>query len=171
MCGGGWCVPIPYPACCPGQPPAQTRNGWGRPPAWAPASAKCRDTVLPRASLPHSHCSSGVISGQGCVRDRRASSLSSHHAVVVPSGWGLWEETCLPPIGTFLERHPRLHTPFTTPSGTAGGLLSARGTQAQRWTPKGGVPEHLDRAELHFIPLCKQTSRSARQRKTSFHPF
>lgn len=85
--------------------------------------------------------SSGVISGQGCVRDRRASSLS-HHAVVVPSGWGLWEETCLPPIGTFLERHPRLHTPLTAPSGAAGDLLSARGTQARCWTPKGGVSEH-----------------------------
>lgn len=88
------------------------------------------------------HRSSGVISGQGCVRDRRASLLSSHHAVVVPSGWGLWEETCLPPIGTFLERHPRLHTPLTVPSGAAGGLSSARRTQAQRWTPNGGVPEH-----------------------------
>lgn len=60
----------PQPCLLSRAAPVQTRNGWGRPPAWASASAKGRDAVPPRASLAHRtslqwcHFRSGLCEGQ-----------------------------------------------------------------------------------------------------------
>ena len=76
--------------------------------------------------------------------------------MVAPSGLGLWEETCLLPIGTFLEHHPRIQGLLTV--SAIQGLLKA---SCQQWaqnpsTALGTQGQHyrtpLEWAEPHFKP-------------------
>lgn len=96
--------------------------------------------------------------------DRRASSFSSYHVMMSPSGLGLCKEMCLPPTGTFPECHSCSHSPLTTTSPE--GLLKAF-CYGWAWNPsmrlntqEGHYRPSLDWAKSCLSPLSKKVSGS-----------
>lgn len=99
--------------------------------------------------------------------DRRASSFSSYHGMMSPSGLGLCKEMCLPPTGTFPECHSCSHSPLTTTSHEGPPKAFCYGWA---WNPSMRVntQEHyrssFDWAESCLSPFSKTVSRSAKQK-------
>lgn len=99
--------------------------------------------------------------------DRRASSFSSYHGMMSPSGLGLCKEMCLPPTGTFPECHSCSHSPLTTTSHEGPPKAFCYGWA---WNPSMRVntQEHyrssFDWAESYLSPFSKTVSRSAKQK-------